>query len=66
MRMLTVTMIALIGGLVGGLVLSEIIGAIGILLLDRAVGIKFLPLYLAVACAGAAPIMDHMVRRRSR
>ena len=66
MRMVTVTMIALIGGLVGGLVLSEIIGVIGILLLDRAVGITFLPLYLAVACAGAAPIVDLLVRRRSR
>ncbi len=66
MRTGKVTMIALIVGFFSGIVPSEIIGAVGILLLDRAVGIRFLPLYLAVACAGAAPIMDLLARRRSR
>lgn len=66
MRTGKVTMIALIVGFFSGIVPSEIIGAVGILLLDRAVGIRFLPLYLAIACAGAVPIMDLLVRRRSR
>lgn len=66
MRMAKVAVIAPIGGFFGGLVLSQIIGIGGLLLFDRAVGIRFLPLYLAVVCAGVAPIVDVLARRRSR
>ena len=64
MRMVTVAALAVIGGFLGGIVLSEIIGVTGFLLFDRAVGIRFLPIYLAVVCAGAALIADVLVRRR--
>src|SRR5215218_3988514 len=45
----------LIGGVVAGLMLSEIIGIVGYLMLDSAVGIKFLPIYLAILFAVVAP-----------
>lgn len=66
MRTLAVTIIALVAGLVGGLVLSEIIGIIGVLVFDRFVGIRFLALILAAGCAVAAPILDRRLRARSR
>ena len=66
MRTLAVTIFALFGGLVGGLVLSEIIGIIGVLVFDRFVGLRFLPLILAAGCAVAAPILDRRLRARSR
>ena len=62
MRTLTVTATALIVGLLAGFVLSEVIGIIGFLLFDRFVGIRFLPVLLAIACAVAAPIVDRRVR----
>lgn len=66
MRTLTVTAIALIVGLLAGFVLSEVIGIIGFLLFDRFVGIRFLPILLALALAVTAPIVDRRVRHRSR
>ena len=65
MRTLTVTLVALIGGFLAGIVLSELIGITGFLLFDRAVGLRFLPIYLAVACAGAALVVDLLPRRRA-
>ena len=64
MRMVTMATLGLMGGFLGGIVLSEIIGVTGFLLFDRAVGIRFLPIYLAVVCAGAALVADVLVRRR--
>ena len=66
MRTVKVGVIALIGGFVGGIVLSEVVGIAGFLLFDRAVGLKFLPIYLAIVCAGAALTVDALARRRSR
>lgn len=66
MRTLAVTVSALIVGLFAGLVLSEVIGIVGFLVFDRFVGIRFLPILLAIACAVAAPIVDRRVRQRSR
>jgi predicted lipid-binding transport protein (Tim44 family) len=54
----------LIGGVVGGLMLSEIIGIVGYLMFDSAVGIKFLPIYLAILFAVVAPAVDARFRRR--
>ena len=65
MRTLTVTLVALIGGFLAGIVLSELIGITGFLLFDRAVGLRFLPLYLAIACAGAALVVNLLRRRRA-
>lgn len=54
----------LIGGVVAGLMLSEIIDIVGYLMFDSAVGIKFLPIYLAILFA-VAPAVDARFRRRS-
>lgn len=64
--MVKVIAVALLGGVLAGIVLSQIIGITGVLLFDRAVGVKFLPIYLAVVCAGVAPGVDALVRRRAR
>ena len=66
MRMLTVTLVALVSGFLGGIALSEVVGIAGFLLFDRAVGLRFLPIYLAVVCAGVALAGDALARRRSR
>ena len=54
----------LIGGVVAGLMLSEIISIVGYLMFDSAVGIKFLSIYLAIHFA-VAPAVDARCRRRS-
>ena len=66
MRRVKLAALALIGGFIGGIVLSELIGITGFLLFDRAVGLRFLPLYLAVVCAGVALLADSLIRYRSR
>jgi uncharacterized protein DUF5957 len=66
MKTAGVTVLAVAGGLVAGLVLSEIIGIIGMLVFGTAAGIKFLPVYLALACAAAAPVCYRRSRRRPR
>lgn len=65
MKRAGVTVLAVVGGLVAGLVLSEIIGIIGMLVFGTAAGIKFLPVYLALACAVTAPVLYRRFRRRS-
>jgi predicted lipid-binding transport protein (Tim44 family) len=65
MKTTRVTVLAVVGGLVAGLVLSEIIGIIGMLVFGTAAGIKFLPVYLALACAIAAPVLYRRFRHRS-
>jgi len=76
MRTGGVIVLALIGGLLAGLLLSEIIGIIGMLVFGIAAGIKFLPVYLAIAGAvaapcftggpGAAPARDDAAERHGR
>lgn len=66
MKTVGVTVLAIVGGLVAGLVLSEIIGIVGMLAFDTAIGFKFLPVYLAIACAVATPLLYRRSRRRSR
>ena len=64
MRAIAAALFGLIGGVVAGLMLSEIIGIVGYLMFDSAVGIKFLPIYLAILFA-FAPAVDARCRRRS-
>jgi hypothetical protein len=66
MKTVGVTVLAIVGGLVAGLVLSEIIGIVGMLAFGTAIGFRFLPVYLAVACAVAVPLLYRRSRRRSR
>ena len=64
MKTLIITLIALAGGFLAGILLSEVIGVVGVLLFQRVVGIKFLPVYLAVLAAGAALTIQLVTRRR--
>jgi len=64
MKTAGVVVLAVVGGLAAGLVLSEIIGIIGILGFGTAAGVKFLPVYLAIACAVAAPLLYRRSRPR--
>lgn len=66
MKTLWITLIALLGGFVAGLFLSEVIGVVSVLFFERAVGIKYLPVYLALLSAGAALLIDLTRRSRSR
>ena len=66
MRTAAVIVLAIIGGLVAGLVLSEVIGIVGVLVFGTAAGFKFLPVYLAIAGAVTAPLLYRRSRRRSR
>jgi len=66
MKTVGVAVLAIVGGLIAGLVLSEIIGMVGMLAFGTAVGFKFLPVCLAITCAVAAPLLYRRSRRRSR
>lgn len=66
MKTVGVIALAIVGGLVAGLVLSEIIGIVGMLVFGTAAGLKFLPVYLAIAGAVAAPLLYRRSRRESR
>ena len=64
MRTAVVIVLAIIGGLFAGLVISEIIGIVGMLIFGTAAGFEFLPVYLAIAGAVAAPLLYRRSRRR--
>jgi hypothetical protein len=66
MRTAGVTVLAIVGGLLAGLVLSEVIGIVGMLVFGAAAGFKFLPVFLAIACGIAVPLLYRRSRRRSR
>jgi len=59
-------LVGLITGFAVGLVLSEIIGIVGFVLTQRPAGIKYLPIYLAIAFAVAAPLVRARIRRGKR
>ena len=64
-RTMVAALLGLIGGVIAGVALSEIIGIVGYLVFDSAVGIKFLPIYLAILFAVVALVVDARLRRRS-
>jgi hypothetical protein len=66
MKAAVAVVVGLITGVLVGIVLSEIIGIVGFVLTRRAVGIKYLPIYLAVAFAVAAPVLRARIRRGTR
>jgi len=65
-RIFLITVLALIAGFAIGIKLSEIIGIVGMLGFGRAVGIKYLPIYLAIVSAITANLVDIFARRKSR
>jgi Family of unknown function (DUF5957) len=56
MRTVALAVAGLVAGFVAGIVVSEVVGIVGVLAFDRAVGIRYLPIGLAVAGAVAAPL----------
>ena len=65
MRTVVAALLGLIGGVIAGVAISEIIGIVGYLVFDSAVGIKFLPIHLAILFAVVALFVDERLRRRS-
>ena len=65
MRAVVVAVVALIGGFLAGIVLSEVIGVVGLLVFEDVVGIKFLPVVTALVAAAAAVVVNLQVQRRS-
>jgi hypothetical protein len=65
MRAVVVSVIALIGGFLAGIVLSEVIGVVGLLVFEDVVGIKFLPVVTALVAAAAAVVVSLRAQRRS-
>jgi putative Ca2+/H+ antiporter (TMEM165/GDT1 family) len=59
-----VTLIALAIGFIVGMALSEAIGIVGFIQSHRAIGIKYLPVYIAIAFAAIANLVDMFARRR--
>ena len=62
MRTVVAALLGLIGGVIAGVAISEIIGY---LVFDSAVGIKFLPIHLAILFAVVALVVDARLRRKS-
>jgi hypothetical protein len=59
-----ITLLALVGGFLAGIVLSELIGIIGWLAFHSPVGFKLVPV-VALAAAGAAVVVNLRARRRA-
>jgi len=66
MKAAVAVVVGLVTGFIAGIVLSEIIGIAGFVLARRAVGVKYLPIYLAIAFAVAAPLVRARIRRGRR
>jgi hypothetical protein len=62
-RAATRLLLGALAGVLIGLVASEVIGVVGVVAFDRAVGIRYLPLILAPIFAAGAVLLD---RRRDR
>lgn len=54
MKTFSYILFALVGGYISGIVISELFGAIGYLWFDQVIGIKYLPIYLALLSASVA------------
>jgi hypothetical protein len=66
MKTARLAVLAAVAGFITGIVLSEVIGILGVLLFDRAIGIKYLPVYLALAGAVGLPVLARRQRRGNR
>lgn len=66
MRTIAITVLALILGFAIGIILSEVIGIVGVLAFNRVIGIKYLPFYTSIALMILANLTDAFIRRKSR
>lgn len=65
MRMFLLTILALFIGFVMGMMISEVIGIAGFVGFGRVIGIKYLPVYTAIAFAVIANLVDARLRHKS-
>jgi hypothetical protein len=65
MKIVAWTLLALVCGFIGGMVLSEVIGIFGYLVFHQLMGIRFLPVYTALASAGATLVVSLLARHRA-
>ena len=63
MRAVGVSVMGLVAGLVAGILLSELIGIVGYLAAGRFVGVRYLPVYLGIVGAVAAPLVHRRLHR---
>ncbi len=66
MRTIVVTVLALVLGFALGIILSEVIGIIGVVVFNRVIGIKYLPFYTSIVLMIFANLTDAFIRRKSR
>ncbi|MDW0116258.1 DUF5957 family protein [Sporosarcina thermotolerans] len=50
MKLLLGILAGIFGGFILGIILSEFIGILGMLIFQKPIGIKFLPFYTAILC----------------
>jgi hypothetical protein len=65
-RFVVAVLAGVASGFLAGIVLSEIVGSIGLLAFGQLVGVRFLPVYLAAACAVLVPVAVAWRRRDPR
>jgi hypothetical protein len=58
MKTILFILAALAAGFAAGILLSEVIGIVGMLVFQQPVGIKYLPVYLAILSAGAVLVIS--------
>jgi hypothetical protein len=61
-KILAWTLVAVVCGFISGIVLSEWIGIVGVVVFHHVMGIKFLPVYVAVASGAVTLTVNLMVR----
>lgn len=66
MRMLIVVLLGLAGGFLAGIVISQLVGIVGVLVFHQAIGVKFLPVYTAIIGAIAAPFLTGRFEQNMR
>ena len=64
MKTLLITLLAIAAGFLAGLILSNVIGIVSVLVFKQPFGIKYLPVYLAVLSGVIALAYD--LNRRSK
>ncbi|ONK22480.1 hypothetical protein BLX87_15745 [Bacillus sp. VT-16-64] len=57
--LISLVLIGAVGGFVAGLLLSNIVGVIGVILFEKAIGVQFLPIYLAVISSIMVPVLKY-------
>lgn len=50
MKLLLTILAGIAGGFILGIILSQVIGVLGMFLFDKPIGIKYLPFYTALLC----------------